>query len=57
LIALHLKKDPLTQKYEQWIKKYVPPHVTISIGYFVKVLDCGENEAAKEWEWIHGGQK
>src|SRR6185437_13215017 len=39
----------LWEKYRAWCAEHLRPGELISIGYFVKVLDYGENEMARKW--------
>jgi hypothetical protein len=39
----------LWKEYTAWCAQHLRPGELISIGYFVKVLDCGKNDMARTW--------
>ena len=39
----------LMKKFRAWKLEHLRPGEYINLAYFIKVLDCGENEHAKKW--------
>jgi hypothetical protein len=44
-----LHRDPRWAEFIEWTRAYEPPGVYISFSYWTDVLDCGENDMAKDW--------